>query len=1470
MYKLRKIFLGTIGTESSWHNGTLLDCTKEDEPTDTYGCLINGGGKSTLVGLFFSVPIPAKNKFIPHVVNNSLVIEDYYRMNVPGYVCLEWEFPSKSDTPSLPFASALIPKKRYVIGSIGYKSVIKGETTLERMFFSVRLSQSFEFEDLPLPVINNTLASQIINFDEVKKWASSMKAKLGDSFFSYQSHGDWQKHLVSLGFSLHDFEVQMRMNHEEGGATKVIESLQKLETIPGKRDFKFIEWMLHAVLNQDEYSVFRDDLFEACKTLKDIPKAEEALHFLSKMEDKCLEISNILTETQYFYKSLYNVNNDFEYIHQYLQKLLQEVIFLYDNEVSQQAKTTELIKSIKSKLEFSNLESHALSYVITNRYAKELTEKLQTLTENKKTTVAARSVCNGVLDYFPIFIKSQTLRALNRQIDGAEDSDLSRELRKSVAGTLFLINAAETRSRSIKKTHEESKAKQESVLKKIKTDKSLAEKEILKISENYGNCSGWLEKAEKDFLRLVEVGALKEGIDPNIQLDAIYDQLKTIDSNIDIHEKSIKHTNSEIKEVENKIKDNIVVIENNKKTIQFLNNELNKFHQRTSSILEHKYYVHYVGDSSSINDDCLNALKKARFDKDGFRDQSLSSLAIFENIKIKAEKFNIPISDDLWNVLYVLAEADIKAFPAVSYIYDAALDNPETIISNNDALTQSIVVFDIEKAMVCLDKNETTILSPVYIIDAKNILNFTGISHDHIIHPSNFVIDKNKSSEFVLNLDTQIEQLKLAVTQIKKESDDILGFQNLVSVYINDYDKLYSGDTKEKIEKICIETQELESGIQSLKSKLAELQTTTESTQTVVASLRKDKYAFVEKKSKIQSFIDSTWKIRPEYEIKTKNLKSALDTKKNNVEELEIKLGEAEALLRALSLHIEAEETTQAGLERNRRKISGIIADVEAENNNSCNSIDEGLRIVENLNKIYNDFLSEIGFKELKKQSDSLSTEINEETEFFVLRSKHPISDILKQIESNSSVEFWKIESETLHNREVELSADITNIERDLRDTKKEIPEIFPKHEAIIKSLHGLPIDVLNERKANLLREIHASTEKLRDEESRLSLISENVAALKFKRAGFENHVHLFKKPGAQPLPCDLNSYVPTNGIANNINENSSFTKIKEALSVLSEKYETEINRLNILFSDCFDAYKDMLSNQVFINMENRPAFVEYAKRTTRESLKEPGEMDRLLSNVRDIILIHEQKLRSNEAYRDAALETLIKMYKEGMIVIDKSCSKSRCVPEGVKYVGGKQILKRTSDRSQRLGDEGVLTLCSIYLNTLIQTPNFPKSGIDIVLDLLRKTNESGFGFKLIKYSPIQSAQYEAIEKLAMSGGERVLTAIMLYLLVRAVKAEIYENRRTPGGFLFFDNPFGKITSPDFVETLKSIVFHAQCQLIAFSTIRTEAINDAFENFVIMVKSTRLVGGTEVGLVNVLNENTIVINSASYTMRNHD
>lgn len=1466
MYKLRKMYLGTIGNESSWHNGTLLDFTKQDDPIDTYGCLINGGGKTTIVGFFFSVFVPDRKKFIPHVVNSSLNMDDYYKTNVPGYVAIEWEFTPKSEAGSLPLTMGMMPKLRYVTGTIGYKSLVNGRLTLERIFYSVKLGPNFSFEELPLPIINNEEAAKILSLEDVRKWASAMKSKLGDSFFWYSMQSDWEKHLTNIGFSLHDFKVQMRMNHEEGGATKVIDDLQHAENTVSKRDFRFVEWMLNIILDQDVYAKYRNSLFESCKSLKDVPKAEEALQLLNKMEDSCVEIATIVNAIKTHGQELANVNNDIEYTHQYLAQVLRDVEFLHMQESAHKSSCENGIKELKSELQYIKDKEVVISFNIAHKKIYEIKSEIESKKEEKKVLEANKSLHEDVIEYFPIYEKAQELQEYNKQISGIKDSDTAVELKQTIAGVLYLIASSESEIKLAQAKRRDTKKSQETELRKTESTQHKAEKDYSELNRKFGEYNGWLRKADEELISIISSGALIQGIDPETQLESHKNDLKAVEHKAKSYsDLKIQHSNERqntvlvINQNENKIK-------NDKKERLELLAKLDRHYHRVSAIKENKFFIHHLGESSIIDSRCIDSLTIARHQKEVARDDTLSSLAILEKIKVKADKFNIPVSDDLWVVLQFLTERSITAYPAISYIYDT-FDNPDEAASKNNAYTQAVVVYDLDSAEEALSKPNLTIFSPVFLVDAKNILDFDICNYSPVVSPSDYVINKRLATEFVSSIDYQIEQTRLNSEELRKESESILDLQKEIQAFISDYAKTFPETTSLEITKTETAIANCESSINSDKEKLVLLQGLIEDNQGFIDVLTAEQKALTEKITRLDMFIINTWRHKVKQENEVRQIKESLDAKGKEIELLKLDVEKTKKTIQLLIDKIQEEENLLSSLDRNRRKVSSIFDNIVPESNQRCQNIEEGVRTIDVLNRIYQNQLHEIGYDTLIKAVEDLRIKIEELEAGFYAKPRTLVAVIEESIRSNPSLESWKANNKELYSLSTALEVALSSLNRDLHETENSIPAINDK--LLIRFA-----DIANETKDNLvlwksecLNRISLLVAQIETEDKIYVDFVNSVAALLVKKNLFKNNVDLFKRVKASNLPCDYSSYVPVHSIVQDLNDSINFTQVKDILFTLSDEIASKIEAQHALYGEAFDRYKEMLLSQVFEDMEKKPDFVECAKRTTRESLKEDGEIDKLVSNIKDVMKFHEHCLVANKTLYTTALDTLIMMFQQGRMVIDKACSKSRCVPDGVRYIGGKQILRRTSDRGQKLGDEAISILCGMYLTTLIQTPNFPKSGIDIVLDLLRKTNETGFGFKFVKYTPILSSQYESIEKLAMSGGERVLTSVMLYLLVRAVRAEIYDNTRSPGGFLFFDNPFGKITSPDFIDALKSIVHHASCQLIAFSTIRTEAINNAFDNFIIMAKSTKLVGGSQVGLISANNEDMIGINTASYTMR---
>ncbi|HEY1155167.1 MAG TPA: hypothetical protein VGE95_02605, partial [Arthrobacter sp.] len=90
MLRLRRIRLENIGHKDARFNGTVLDITDlNGQISDAIIWLRNGGGKSSLLALFFNLLLPGKADFIGYTKKKGLI--DYVLEGKPAHVIAEWE-----------------------------------------------------------------------------------------------------------------------------------------------------------------------------------------------------------------------------------------------------------------------------------------------------------------------------------------------------------------------------------------------------------------------------------------------------------------------------------------------------------------------------------------------------------------------------------------------------------------------------------------------------------------------------------------------------------------------------------------------------------------------------------------------------------------------------------------------------------------------------------------------------------------------------------------------------------------------------------------------------------------------------------------------------------------------------------------------------------------------------------------------------------------------------------------------------------------------------------------------------------------------------------------------------------------------------------------------------------------------------------------------------------------------------------
>ena len=142
MAKLCRIHLAGFGQDVARFNPLTIDLTNQKrEPQDSVIWLRNGGGKTTLISLLYSIFVPRVSDFLGMRTQKNAKLEDFIRPNDIGVVATEWLFSGSSS--------------RRVVGQIAVSTARE----LKRTFFSFAETATFSFDSLPVTGLSTPAGS---------------------------------------------------------------------------------------------------------------------------------------------------------------------------------------------------------------------------------------------------------------------------------------------------------------------------------------------------------------------------------------------------------------------------------------------------------------------------------------------------------------------------------------------------------------------------------------------------------------------------------------------------------------------------------------------------------------------------------------------------------------------------------------------------------------------------------------------------------------------------------------------------------------------------------------------------------------------------------------------------------------------------------------------------------------------------------------------------------------------------------------------------------------------------------------------------------------------------------------------------------------------------------------------------------------------------------------------------------------
>ncbi|MFJ8077046.1 hypothetical protein ACIQ7Q_24675 [Streptomyces sp. NPDC096176] len=271
MHRLRCLRLENIGHAAAGFKSLVLDLTGGVSridgtvmpAVDVILWLRNGGGKSSLLSLFFSLFLPAKVDFIGHKRGKSLA--DYVPDQKVSHVIAEWE-----DT-SLPRGGPALITGGVYQWEDGHRpaDVAAGWEQLVRRWYAFRpLPGVLDLDSLPV----RAEAGQLTQAAFLKRLAEINKAQRGLNLRVAEDQTRWRTLLTDLRLDPAVLRIQRDMNREEGGITELFQ----FSTCED-----FVDFLIELVCDAKEPKEVRASLEEKATKLARRPGREKEQSFLA-------------------------------------------------------------------------------------------------------------------------------------------------------------------------------------------------------------------------------------------------------------------------------------------------------------------------------------------------------------------------------------------------------------------------------------------------------------------------------------------------------------------------------------------------------------------------------------------------------------------------------------------------------------------------------------------------------------------------------------------------------------------------------------------------------------------------------------------------------------------------------------------------------------------------------------------------------------------------------------------------------------------------------------------------------------------------------------------------------------------------------------------------------------------------------------------------------------------------------------
>lgn len=1408
MFKLRRLYIDSVGSEKIIYSNALFDFTSQFNPSQSVRNAIingrNGGGKTTLLSYFFTLFEPRKDLFIQHLQKETHKFDEYFLLDA-GLILAEFA-PYQEDGVEL-----------QVIGQYIYK---KPDKTTDRYFFHVSSSLGAELFD-QVPSIGR---GNLITKKDILHYLNS------EGVFYTQDQRDWQQRLITLGFDLEQIRTQIGFCRTEGGIDKFADF---------KTEDVFLEKFLSLTMSESGEDEVRTQIANTITANKKLPQLEAQVDSLEELIQKINAFITSNERQKIASTELYRLGSKAYGLQKFAsnQKIgLSGELKSLQNEIT---KIEELLANLKTDKNQSTLKKHLLELWINEDALAEQEKNLSDKQKELAGHIRKKYLCELAPDMIDIDTDRDVLKMLMDQYESAsnEIKPLHDKLKNLYAQLYWKLNRKIHQQQTTIQNHEHKNVENEQTINGQKQVKREAEDTITELRAVIMSLDEFRKRMETERESLYRDKILSV-YQSNAAAQLNRKKLELVTATTTLSAYKEQSANNIVEQQEARIA--LKSLEN-KRTQDLLEKQRNELllnqHNSAEDELKRSYFKYFSVALADPYDSAASAeiTTVINQSEESRRKLGEQKYPLVHELSLLSDGGSLLTDQAVIRLKAALEDVGVNCIFAIDYLNNVCnrdVHKIAGIVKSNPSRYLGLMVYktdDLERIKAITDEME--IVKPVCIslvsIDTEDMpadVIIVGPSNENILSSSAREDRIEQIRKEILYLDQQIYEANIT-------SNMVLNLKKLFEDFGNKYHKTQIIELKQKF-------REQENNLLELNQMITD------------ATVRVEKLDVT--RVKIQVEIETNTNISAQLNTQINRLQSYVQ----NYESQEVKKNNdyktAESDLAKQRLLVESIEKDIQDIYEKIRRNQETISKTEGEINNLKVSL-ESLNIAQQQLDEYPedpDFKANRSIDEIQQLIGNVQIQINRQTAELSLEEQKRYIDNAEAQLTRLLNNFGKKKAQHNHNlskhtpRQAEITDDeikifkgtksgfdelaklgsnfdtaARTVERDINNIQNEIERLKPligtgkeltkKKQYVQLVEDGFVSDDLKDDLSQVNKQLQQIANQELESTSDLTQKKDSVTEMNKRLYEFERPLTkldaLVELVGDKDMKAEPIPFVPSDF-------DNVFTVLQADIKGTRKVVDDYRKDANDKYSDFAIAVRSSEFKETNKEIIGISALTIDELSNSHEQLIQKLMMK--INIISDAISSSAEDIKLAVQVLRGKVKTALRKIKEASMVT---------VPSGCGEISGMPVIKLSEDAKTIVGlsDEKIDGILASYIRSYISKKDdvFPRNLLMESLSAIIRgvTKANRMGIRLLLVMP-KSHDYYYIDEMRNSGGERVTSALLLFVTVSAMSS------KTPGrsgGFLVMDNIFGSSSASDFTKTQVDLAAALKFQLIS-----TTGIND--------------------------------------------